>query len=368
MGTHRVVIVGIGNAAKPHLAAIADLDRAELVGGSCRTPAKGEAFAKDHGVPWFDDVGRMLDEAKPDLAIVCTPSGAHGEAVGACADRGVHALCEKPLEITTPRIDAMVARCNEAGVTLGGVFQQRYNPTVRAVRDAAAEGRFGPLAIVSAVVPWWRDDAYYAPERWQGTAALDGGGALINQAIHAVDALQWLAAAALAGSGIVLEPEENPVDEVFAWTARRGHDPELIEVEDACVAVLRFKGGGLGQLLATTAMHPGSLRRLMIGGRGGTAQIAEDDLATFEFREEHDGDDDLRQRLSGGNDGKGGKGGAADPMAFSHANHRAMLADFLDALDAGRPPAISADEARKPVAIVEACYRSAASGKPEPVR
>ena len=365
---HRIVIIGIGNAAKPHLTAIADLENAELVGGSCRSREKGEAFAREHGAAWYDDTARMLDEAKPGVAIVCTPSGTHLDLATLCFDRGIHVLCEKPLEITTQRIDRMIDAARAAKVQLGGVFQQRYNEALRAVRDAAGAGRFQRLAVASVSVPWWRDDAYYAPDRWQGTAALDGGGALINQSIHGVDALQWIAAATIRG----LAPEENPVEEVFCWTAKRGHDESLIEVEDTCVAVLRFRGGGegeggeggLGQVLATTAMHPGSLRRLIVGGRGGTAEVVENDLAQFDFRNEQPGDADLRERLAGGN---ADKGGAADPMAFSHANHRAMLADFLRAVDAGETPPLSAGEARKAVAIIEACYRSARSGRAERV-
>lgn len=357
---HRIVIIGIGNAAKPHIAAVAELENAQLVGGSCRSREKGEAFEREQGARWYDDTAKMLDEAKPTVAIVCTPSGTHIEVVQACARRGVHVLCEKPLEITAERIDRMIAVAGEAGVALGGVFQQRYNEALRAVHDAAAAGRLGPLAVASVSVPWWRADEYYGPDRWQGTAALDGGGALINQSIHGVDALQWIAAAADPD----LPPEANPVEEVFCWTARRGHDADLIEVEDACIAVLRFRGGGLGQVLATTAMYPGSLRRLIVGGRGGTAEVVENDLAQYDFRDERPGDDDVRQRLVGGNEDTGG---AADPMAFSHVNHRTMLADFLAALDRGDPPPLPATEARKAVAIIEACYRSAKSGHREVV-
>ena len=357
---HRIAIIGIGNASKPHLAAIADIEDVELVGGSCRGEDKGRKFESEQGAAWYPDYQRMLDDAEPDVAIVCTPSGAHAEAVRACCERGVHILCEKPLEISTAKIDTMTREARDAGVLLGGVFQQRYNPAVRAVRDAAEAGRFGRLAVASAVVPWWRDDAYYGQGRWQGTAELDGGGALMNQTIHAVDALQWIVSAAMPD----VPSDHNPVESVFAFTAQRGHDPDLIEVEDAAVAVLRFRDGSVGQVLATTAMYPGSLRRLLIGGRGGTAEVAEDDLAQFHFRDSHPDDEETLQELSGGG---GDKGGAADPMAFSHHNHLAMLRDFLAAVEGEQPLPIPPGEARKAVAIIEACYRSANSGHAEPV-
>ncbi len=206
---HRIALIGIGNAAKPHLAAIADLDDATLVGGSCRGEEKGRSLEGEWAAGWYPDYVHMLDDTEPTVAIVCTSSGAHAGPMRACCERGIHVLCEKPLEITTPRIHAMSRKAEAAGVLLGGVFQQRYNPAVRAVRDAAAAGRFGPLAIASAVVPWWREDAYYGGDRWQGTAELDGGGALLNQAIHAVDMLQWIAHAADPR----LAPDENAVEE-----------------------------------------------------------------------------------------------------------------------------------------------------------
>ena len=211
MKTHRIAIIGVGSIANMHAKAIGDLDNAELIAGSCRTESKGRAFAENYGCRWYNQYERMLDEEKPNLVTIATPSGAHLEPTLACADRRIHVLCEKPLEITTARMDQMIEYARAAGIVFGGIFPQRFNPVVQAVYDAAARGRFGQLAVVNAAVPWWRDDAYYAPGRWQGTRRLDGGGALMNQSIHAVDMLQWIAAAAIGGVG----PEENPVEQVL---------------------------------------------------------------------------------------------------------------------------------------------------------
>ena len=148
------------------------------------------------------------------------------------------------------------------------------------------------LALVAAYVPWWRDDAYYGVGRWQGTAALDGGGALVNQSIHGVDALQWIVAATMPG----LAPGENPVESVVAFSAVRAHDPARLEVEDSCVAILRFRDGTLGQILATTAMFPGQLRRILVGGRDGTAEVLEEQLTDWRFRAPSPDDDATRGR------------------------------------------------------------------------
>src|SRR6478735_2270078 len=168
----------------------------------------------------------MRDTEKPDVAIVATPSGTHLEHVTACAKRKIHTLCEKPIEISLARIAQMTAAAQAHQIILGGIFPQRFNPVIQTLHAAASQKRFGNLSVIQATVPWWREDSYYGPGRWQGTRALDGGGAMINQAIHSVDVVQWLAAATMPD----LPPDTNPVQEVFAFANVRGHDPARLEV------------------------------------------------------------------------------------------------------------------------------------------
>ena len=353
--TYRVAIAGIGAVAEMHALAIADIENATLVAGSCRTEEKGRAFANEFDCEWYEGTESMLDGTDPDILSICTPSGAHLEPTLAAAERGIDVLCEKPLEITTDRIDRMVVACENADVRLGGIFPQRYNPVVRTVRDAAANGRFGGVSVVNTYVPWWRDDEYYGPDRWQGTLELDGGGALMNQSIHGVDAIQWL-----AGSASDLDSGTNPVEEVFAFTAKRAHDPGLIEVEDTAVAVLRYRNGALGQILGATSMFPGSLKRLQIAGRDGTAEIEEDELVTWQFRDDDPEDEAVRRQFTETETG----GGAADPMDIDYTNHRRNIEAFLESVANDDPFMLDGVEARKAVAIIEAIYESAERGEP----
>ena len=352
----RVAIIGIGAIARMHAKALADIGGLELVAASCRTEAKGRAFAEEFGCAWHADTPRMLAREKPDFVTIATPSGAHLDAVLLAARRGVHVICEKPLEISLKRIDRMIAACEKGGVSLGAIFPQRFNPVVEALHTAAAAGRFGPLAVASSSVPWWRDDAYYGPGRWQGTLALDGGGALMNQSIHGVDALQWIAGATMPD----LDRSTNPVESVMAFTAVRAHDPARLEVEDTCVAILRFRNGAVGQLLAATSLFPGQLRRFLVGGRDGTAEIQEEQLVTWRFRSEAPDDNATLARLGGAS---ATSGGAADPLAINYSCHTRNIATFVDSLRAGRPCGLDGREGRKAVAIVEACYRAARTGR-----
>lgn len=346
----RVAIIGIGAIAEIHARAIADIPNASVVAGTCRTESKGRKFAEQFDCNWYGDIAQMLDSESPDVVTVCSPSGTHLDCAMLAFDRGVHVLCEKPLEITTERCDRMIQAAAGAGVTLGGIVPQRFNPAIGAMRDAAEAGRFGRLATANAYVPWWRDDAYYGPGRWQGTLAMDGGGALINQSIHAIDATHWLAR--LAGAGEVAQ--------IVGFTAKRGHAEDLIEVEDTAVAALRFENGALGIILGCTSMFPGSFQRIHMAGRDGTAEVHEEQLVTFSFRDEQPADADMLKRFKGGSTG----GGASDPMAIGHDNHTRNIADFLDAIEQGRAPLVDGLEARRSVAVIEAIYASARTGDP----
>jgi predicted dehydrogenase len=351
---YTVGIVGAGAVADLHARALADLANARLVGAARRTEAPGRAFADEHDCPWYPDAEALLDAERPDAVTIATPSGAHLEPTVAAAERGVHVLCEKPLEITTERIDRMREAAATHDVKLGGIFQQRFGDVLRAVHEAAAEGRFAPLAAATAEVPWWRDDAYY-DGTWKGTEALDGGGALMNQSIHAVDALAWIVRTSLG-----LGPGENPVAEVWAHTDTRGHDPDDVEVEDTAVATLRYRDGTLGTLLGTTAAYPGTPRRLRVAGRGGTVTVEGDALACWQFRDERPEDETLRARYGEGGDA----GGASDPMAIDYAGHRRNVEAFLRWVDHDAAFALDAAEARIAVEIIEAMYASAAEGRP----
>ena len=344
----RIAIVGIGAIAEKHALAIADISNAQLVAGCCRTESKGKKFAEEFHCEYFPTVESMLDATEPDVITICTPSGAHLEPTLAATSRGIHVLCEKPIEITLERAAEMQAAASKAGVLLGGIFPQRFNPVVDEVYRAALAGRFGDLSMAVAYVPWWRDDEYYAPSRWQGTLALDGGGALMNQSIHAIDAMQWIASAAGAGS----------VVEIYGLTGKLGHDPSLIEVEDTAVAVLRFESGALGNIVAGTSMWPGTSQRLHFAGRNGTAEVHEQELVTWRFRDESEADDAIRKQYGGHSDA----GGAADPMAIDYSNHTRNIEDFLAAIEQGRTSSVSADDACKSLAIIRGIYDSVQTG------
>jgi UDP-N-acetyl-2-amino-2-deoxyglucuronate dehydrogenase len=336
-------IIGCGMIANFHAKAIRDIADAQLVACYNRTAPKAEKLAADFGGQVYTDLEDML--ARDDLHIVtiCSPSGAHMEPCIAAAKAGKHVIVEKPLDVTLERCDAMVDACARAGVKLATVFPSRFHRSSQLLKQAVNQGRFGKLALGDAYVKWFRTQQYYDSGAWRGTWALDGGGALMNQAIHSVDLLLWLM---------------GPVTEVMAHTATLAH--ERIEVEDVAAATLRFANGALGTIEATTAAYPGALKKIEICGSAGMAVLEEEDIIKWEFADSTEADEHLKLEMLGRT--KTG-GGAGDPAAIGHAAHAELFRDMLAAIRDDRPPAIDGAEGRRSVELILAIYESAKTGQ-----
>lgn len=349
---YRVAIIGVGGMANLYAQALNEIDGISLLAGACRSQVKGEAFANRFNCHWYADYCELLDKERLDFALICTPSSVHLAPAEACASRGVNIICTKPLEVTTARCDRMI-RATEH-VMLAGLYPVRYTPAMRAVYQAVSEGRFGSISTINTYTPWWRDECYYSADRWQGTLEYDGGGSVINQSIHGIDMMQWLAAAAMPD----LPKDINPVKHVCAFTSRRAHSGGHINVEDTAVAIVRFHNGALGQVLACTSMYPGSEKQVLISGRDGTAEVTEHRLSDFRFRNVKPQDQAIRIRLSK----QAPTSGASDPLAISYRDEIPPLRDIFQAHNMGTPPPVSGLEARKAVAIIQAIYESAQLG------
>jgi len=334
-------IVGAGLIADFHARAIGELPNARLVGFFDSTPDKARRLADKYHVRAYESLDTMLGDPGIDIVTIATPSGVHAEPAIAAARAGKHVLCEKPMEISLSRIDKMIAAHWEAGTTLGGIIQNRFNPAMIPLRQAVAECRFGRITYAAVFVPWWRSDEYYAGS-WRGTLEMDGGGALMNQSIHMIDMLLDIA---------------GPVRRVSAFTATLAHK---IEAEDTAVAVLEFANGALGQIYGTTASWPGRFKQFEMTGTQGTVVYVEDSFTEWRFTDERLEDAEIRSRF-----GKvqSGGGGVADPAAIGHQNHARNFAAFLDALEEERPFEIDATPAREAVELILAIYQSAREGK-----
>ncbi len=340
------LIVGCGTIARFHVRALADIPGTRVVGLVGRTVDAPNRLATEMGLTGigvFSDLAIALRQPGIDAVIICTPSGNHLEPATIAAQAGKHVVVEKPLEITPERCDRIIEACNRAGVQLCTIFPSRFHDTNVAMKSAVESGRFGRVTIAETTCKWWRSQEYYDSGAWRGTWELDGGGALMNQAIHNVDLLLWLM---------------GPATHVSGFTATLAH--ERIEVEDTCVATVRFASGALGTIIATTSAYPGVPKTLAIHGDRGSVTAENDQLLLWQFAEEHPEDADLRKRLGQKMDGGSG---ASDPKSISHEGHTRQLRDFVEAIRAGRPFAVDGREGRKSVELIHAIYEASRTGR-----
>jgi len=338
-----IAILGTGAISKFHARAVGETPGARLVAVCSREKAHAQAFASEFSCEAFDSLDAMLSQPSVDVLVVATPSGVHLEAAVAAARAGKHVLCEKPLEITLERVDAMIQAHRQAGTQLGCIFQIRYSKALEPLRGALREGRFGTLTYAGVYVPWWRSDEYYYASSWHGTRKLDGGGALMNQAIHMID---------------LLCDVMPPVESVSAYTSSIGHPG--IETEDAATAALQFRGGAVGVIYGSTSSWPGQSKRLEVSGTAGTAVLVDDGLSVFDFRDRRPSDEKVIAAMSAGVQTAHG---ASNPVAMTHSLHSECFKDFVNALQRGVPYQSDGASARKAVAVIEAIYKSAATGQ-----
>ena len=336
-------IIGCGMIANFHARAVGDIRGASVVACYDTVPAAADRFAAAQGCRAYHDAKAMLADPEVDVVTVGTPSGAHLEPAVAAARAGKHVIVEKPLEITLKRCDKIIDACKRAGVKLSAVFPSRFHRSSVVMKKAVDDGRFGRLTLGEAYVKWYRTQAYYDSGAWRGTWELDGGGALMNQAIHSVDILTWLL---------------GPVVEITAHWGLLAH--KRIAVEDTVVATLKFKNGALGVLEATTAAYPGYLKRIEVHGSEGSAAMVEEDVVAWDFAKKARGDAAVHARMAAS---ISTAGGASDPTAIGHHGHTAQFRDVLDAITNRRKPAIDGHEGRRSVEIILGVYKAAETGK-----
>ena len=330
-----LAVIGTGMAARPHALALKQLDaRIRVTGVFSRTPEKREAFAGQYGFKTFDSPEAIAADPATKAVLVITPPNQRKALVDLFADAGKHILMEKPVERTTAAALELVETCERAGVKLGIVLQHRFRAASQALAALIADGAPGALHTVHATVPWWREQAYY-DEPGRGTHARDGGGVLISQAIHTLDLMLSLT---------------GPVASVQAMAGTSGY--HRMESEDFVAGGMHFANGALGSVMATTAAYPGEAEALVFGFEKAAARLQSGTLKVH-WR-------DGRTEQSGE---AATTGGGADPMAFPSDWHRDLIADFMDAVETGREPAVTGRAALAVHRLIDALIASSRLGR-----
>ncbi|OQA43631.1 MAG: Glucose--fructose oxidoreductase precursor [Chloroflexi bacterium ADurb.Bin325] len=332
----RFGLIGCGRVAPRHAESFAALPDARLVAVADVRESRAAYFAQQYGVDLYTDYHALLARPDVDVVSICTPSGLHAQMTVDALQAGKHVVVEKPIALSLADADRMIAAAAAARRKLCVVLQNRYNPPMQDLRRIVDEGRLGRLLLGNATVRWYRPQEYYEDE-WHGTWAMDGG-ALMNQSIHHIDALQWFMG----------RPES-----VFAFTGTLAH---RMEAEDTGVAVIRFAGGTLGSVEGSTITYPENLEgSVALFGELGSAKVGGTALnrkAVWKVAGELEREREILTRDQ------------VDPPSIYGTSHQKVIADMIEAIRDDRAPKTHGAEGRKSLALVLAIYESARTGQP----
>jgi len=335
----KVALVGCGRIAHNHFDAIDAVDGLTLSAVCDIVPDRAREAGESHSVPWFTAYDDMLKQADCDVVVVATPSGLHPAQGIKAAQAGKHVVCEKPMAITLSTADALVKACDDAGVQLFVVKQNRLNPAIQLLRRAIDRGRFGRIYMVNSTVRWARPQEYYDQAPWRGTWEFDGG-AFMNQASHYVDLVQWLI---------------GPVESVMARTATLAR---RIEAEDSGAAILKFRNGAIGVLEVTMLTYPRNLEgSITIIGETGTVKIggtAVNKVEHWQFSS-YDDDDKLIEQA------------ATNPPNVYGFGHQGYYRNVLAVLRGEAAPDTDGRSGRKSLELILGIYESAKTGHEVPL-
>lgn len=329
-------IIGTGAIALKHAQAIATLPNAKLLALYNPKPESAQKAQPNYSVPVLSDWESFVKIFGLDVVCICTPSGLHLEPALKAIEAGLHLFIEKPIEVTLDRADQLISAANLKGVKLGVVFQNRFAPDFQKLNSAVKEGEFGKLLMANASVNWFRTSEYYSSSQWKGTLNYDGGGALINQAIHTLD--------------LLLEVM-GEVDSVFGKIKTALYP---IEGEDLGAALVNFKSGAIGTITAGTSLYPGYPERLEVYGTEGSAILEAGKLVQWNVKgKESPIDTSASVQASG----------SSDPNAISFELHAAQWRDFLESIEQEKSFEVDGPKARKSLELIRGLYQSSKEEK-----
>jgi len=331
--TIHIGLTGGGNITETHARAACALPGVQVAAIYGTNPGKVARLIREFGGKPFSDFDLFLSHRPMQAVILGSPSGQHAGQGIAAAQRGLHVLAEKPIDISTKRADALIEAARQAGVKLAVIFQDRAKSNIQALKQWFDSGVLGKPLLIDARVKWYRPPGYYGNSKWRGTFALDGGGALINQAIHTVDLLLWL------------------FGDVVRLQARTATILHKIEAEDTAIANLEFASGAVGTLLATTGAYPGYPRRLELTCTEGTVILEHDRIIAVNLRNPHPA---IATSVSGDTNQSASSAAVTDISA-----HKTIIENFVDAITNNSPLVCDGVEGRRSLALVEGIYLAA---------
>ena len=351
----KVAVIGYGKAAFMHAEALKNIPEAEFIAVQGRNRVKANAFAAKYGAKGYDQLSEMIATEKIEVVVICTPHPDHKAVAVEALEAGAHVLVEKPLASSLADCDEMIKTSEKTGKKLGVVSQRRFFPSAMRMKNAIDQGKIGKPTIGSAVLLGWRDEKYYESDGWRGTWEGEGGGVLVNQAPHQLDLLQWYM--------------DDEIEELFGVWKNINHP--YIEVDDTALAILKFRKGGVANILVSNSQKPGLYGKVHVHGSNGASVGVETDRGAMFIAGvssiAHPSSNDLW--TIPGEEKNLAKWEEEDANFFKTIDAieyyiRLQDRDFILAVLNNREPLVSAKEGRKTVEIFTAIYRSTQEGGP----
>jgi predicted dehydrogenase len=335
----KVGIVGVGTIADIHAQAIRRSSGLEICSFYSRNKERAKSAGEKYHKKWTTDWENFIFDTDLDVVSICTPNGNHMDYGIKGAKAGKHVIVEKPIEVNLARARKLINTCQEQGVKLAVIYQSRFTPSIMWMKEQINKGIIGNLFMGDAYIKWFRSQEYYDSGEWRGTLALDGGGVLINQAIHTIDVLQWL----MGG-----------VKSLFAQIDTFTHD--RLEGEDNAVAALRFHNGAIGVIEGSTSIKPAQARKIEIHGSKGSAILDGDEVKILLDNKilTPPNEEEKKQEATG----------SSSPLAgFSIEPHKNQFEAIAEAISKDKEPPVTGRESLDSLAIVMAIYESSKSNK-----
>lgn len=328
----RLAVIGVGMISSFHMNAIDAIEGVELAGVyDAPSMDRAREIAKSRGVTAYATLDALWQDKQVDGVCICTPSGTHGSLALEAIRNGKHVLIEKPMALTPEECEAIRVEAARGNLQVGVVSQLRFSPGIQLVRQAVQDGKLGKILYTELNMKYYRNADYYSGSTWRGTKTMDGGGALMNQGIHGVDLLQYIAGMPQA---------------VFAQSRTLLHK---VEVEDTLNAILLYENGALGNIVATTSVYPGFSRKLTICGENGTVGLEEDTICCWEMKDGSKAPDFEATTVRG----------SSDPNNISCEGHIRQIDNFAQAIRGAETLLVDAEEGCKPLRMIWSVYRSA---------
>lgn len=328
-----VAVIGAGLVGPTHAEFAVRADGAALRVICDLREDRGRPLAERYGVDWQPDYRAAV--ARPDVQIVsiCLPMALHLEVATAAAEAGKHVIVEKPIELNLDRAQQLIAVCQRQGVRLAAIFNRRFVHGTRRARQAVRDGELGRLLVADMVFKSWRPAEYYRESGWRGTWALEGGAALINQGVHGVDLMTWIA---------------GPIRRVQGYARHLRHD---IEADDTTIAVCEYASGALGVIQCTTSISPRQHDRIELHGERGSIFLEDYAVARWEIEGSEPGQPSAAELALPGAD------------RGTLVGHFLQIQDMVDAVRANRAPAVTGEEALHSLAVIQAIYEAERTGR-----